>query len=66
MVEGSGIATARALIESPRDVANLSLADRETVVMYYKVRVSKVGYETCIFHTFYIRTKGTPTPRDLI
>jgi hypothetical protein len=44
MVEGSGIATARALIESPKDVANLSLADRETVVMYYKVGFAGIGF----------------------
>lgn len=36
MVEGLGIATARALIESPQDCLNLSLGDRESAVLYYK------------------------------
>lgn len=37
-VEGRGIATARALIESPSSVTNLGLEFRQDVRMYYRVR----------------------------
>lgn len=60
-MEGRGIATCRALLESSSDVANLNLGFRRDVRVYYKVREQGPCRQHCMFA---FRTTSSTHPME--